>query len=381
MNTEYFELTILGTSGGPVEGANCSLLIGRISEQLDSPTDHVCIDAGTGIKGLNDILNYYNQFESAKDVKSKFLNTQNYFSGSFYPNCPSVAAYHSNTDSIVFPNSLQRYQKKSKGTNLQIADAFMNLQISTYLITHCHLDHVAGLIINAPMFYSEVHPHRLRKIYGGKFIVGQLHSFIFNNHVWPDLSEVAKPIIEFCSLDADNRSWVKLNEHMEFVLFPVAHGTIENHSAEPIVYHSSAFLLNMRKSQKKLLVFGDMESDLTSNTFYLQSLWTFICPYFHQLSGIVLECSTKNMPSDKPLYGHLTPHYVISEMIRFQEIIQKYNPELTLKGLNLVITHVKETMTEDDPRISILEQLELLNDKHKLGLVFSIALPGVSYKF
>ncbi|GMG55861.1 unnamed protein product [Ambrosiozyma monospora] len=51
-----------------------------------------------------------------------------------------------------------------------------------------------------------------------------------------------------------------------------------------------------------------------------------------------------------------------------------------LKGLNVIIIHVKETFDGHDPRQGILEQLNVLNQRYNLQVNFSIGLPGLTYQ-
>jgi cAMP phosphodiesterase len=58
--------------------------------------------------------------------------------------------------------------------------------ISTYLITHPHLDHVSGFVINTAAFHNTSRPKRLAAL---PFTVDAIKTHIFNNIIWPNLTD------------------------------------------------------------------------------------------------------------------------------------------------------------------------------------------------
>ncbi|KAF2729461.1 EF1G-domain-containing protein [Polyplosphaeria fusca] len=58
--------------------------------------------------------------------------------------------------------------------------------VSTYLITHPHLDHVSGFVINTAAFHNTSRPKRLAAL---PFCVNAIKTHIFNNIVWPNLTD------------------------------------------------------------------------------------------------------------------------------------------------------------------------------------------------
>lgn len=62
----------------------------------------------------------------------------------------------------------------------------MREHISTYLITHPHLDHVSGFVINTAAFHNTSRPKRLAAL---PFTVNALKTHIFNNVIWPNLTD------------------------------------------------------------------------------------------------------------------------------------------------------------------------------------------------
>jgi len=58
--------------------------------------------------------------------------------------------------------------------------------ISTYLITHPHLDHVSGFVINTAAFHNTSRPKRLAAL---PFTVNAIKTHLFNNIIWPNLTD------------------------------------------------------------------------------------------------------------------------------------------------------------------------------------------------
>jgi cAMP phosphodiesterase len=58
--------------------------------------------------------------------------------------------------------------------------------VSTYLITHPHLDHLSGFAINTAAFHNTSRPKRLAAL---PFAVNAIKTHIFNDIIWPNLTD------------------------------------------------------------------------------------------------------------------------------------------------------------------------------------------------
>lgn len=58
--------------------------------------------------------------------------------------------------------------------------------VSTYLITHPHLDHLSGFAINTAAFHNTSRPKRLAAL---PFTVNAIKAHIFNDLIWPNLTD------------------------------------------------------------------------------------------------------------------------------------------------------------------------------------------------
>lgn len=58
--------------------------------------------------------------------------------------------------------------------------------VSTYLITHPHLDHLSGFVINTAAFHNTSRPKRLAAL---PFTVNAIKTHLFNDVIWPNLTD------------------------------------------------------------------------------------------------------------------------------------------------------------------------------------------------
>ncbi|MDB5024519.1 MAG: 3,5-cyclic-nucleotide phosphodiesterase [Mucilaginibacter sp.] len=85
----------------------------------------------------------------------------------------------------------------------------------------------------------------------------------------------------------------------------------------------------------------------------------------------MIEVSFPDEQPDKALFGHLTPHWLMKEM----DELQMLTGPGTLKGFNLVVTHVK-------PPQSSLERIKKqLANENKLALTLVYPEQGKALDF
>lgn len=359
-NDGQFELTVLGCSGGPISGKTCSYIIKPCNVSYKDILTHqdlhdnlLAVDAGSGLTALAELV------AQGPKLKGNYLlqlynSRASGYSGRNYYQDETISI----TDPFAtIPRSL---------TPLQTAWQLININ-SGYLVTHSHFDHVAGLVLNSPCFETP------RRVFGLNPTITGLRDSIFNNSAWPDL--VTAGMVQLNMIEPF-KLYTDINTVYDVTAFPVAHGSTSSDS----LYMSTAFLLTQKSSHTSLMLFGDLESDQSSGATYNEQIWKAIAPLIVNgtLTTLLMECSSQDKPP--PLYGHMTPTSIIEEML----ILQKYCLALTagsspLKGINIIITHVKETRHDVNPRTAIYDELVELNARWDLGIHFSIALPGLSY--
>lgn len=195
--------------------------------------------------------------------------------------------------------------------------------IKGYFISHAHLDHVAGLILNAPNDAP-------KNIYGFGSVIDVLKNNYFTWKSWANFaSEGDKPI---------------LNKYSYQYLLPNKEVSIPNTSLAitPYIlshvspYESSAFMVRHKDSY--LLYLGDTGADAVEQSKNLHALWEVTAEKIklNQLKAIFIEVSFDNSMPDKSLFGHLTPHLLMEELKILDQLSNG-----GLKKVKIFVTHIK----------------------------------------
>ncbi|KAF1976173.1 hypothetical protein BU23DRAFT_578582 [Bimuria novae-zelandiae CBS 107.79] len=189
-----------GSGGGPSED-NVSGFLVRSTATKWAKNSVLAVDAGSHLASITRIL--ANDFPVASKPVSKSPPKPRNGSGDGHePDAPSPgAAWSSDVESgLDSPLSdlepLPIYTTLEKGpfaglpfpneTARANALHVVREQVSTYLITHPHLDHVSGFVINTAAFHNTSRPKRLAAL---SFTVSAIKTHIFNNIVWPNLTD------------------------------------------------------------------------------------------------------------------------------------------------------------------------------------------------
>ncbi|HLY70697.1 MAG TPA: 3',5'-cyclic-nucleotide phosphodiesterase, partial [Puia sp.] len=223
-------------------------------------------------------------------------------------------------------------------------------KVKAYLISHPHLDHVAGLVINAP-------DDTAKNIYALPFCIDVLKEKYFTWKSWANFAnEGDKPALNkyHYSVMGTNKETAIENTEMYVRPFLLSH-------ANPS--QSTAFLV--RTEDVYLLYFGDTGSDEIEKSNKLELVWNFIAPLIKskKLKAIFIETSFPDEQQVKQLFGHLTPSLLMKEMIKLNSLAGNG----ALENFPVVITHIKPTTV--DSREKIIKELEQLNSLH-LKLIF-----------
>jgi cAMP phosphodiesterase len=282
--TAAFEVVPLGTSGGIDEKNLSSYLVAP-----SNTNDYICLDAGTINAGIEKAI-ANNVFKvSTREVLRKYI----------------------------------------KG----------------YLISHAHLDHVSGLIINSPADSSKT-------VYATKESMEMMKNHYFNGETWANFGDEGVGFqlkkYHFQTLAVGVKTEIT-NTSMSVKAFPLSH-------VNP--FESTAFLI--QNGNDYVLYLGDTGPDSVEKTDKLKHLWEAITPLIQnkQLRGIFIEVSFPNEQPDSALFGHLTPNHLMKELLQLENLTGKG----TLKNFNIIITHMKPPF---ENMVKIKKQLQKQND---LGL-------------
>ncbi len=235
--------------------------------------------------------------------------------------------------------------------------------ISTYLITHPHLDHISGFGINTASFQHTSRPKRLAAL---PPTIDAIKDHIFNDVIWPNLSDEDGGVgfVSYMRLveggnvalgDGGGRGYIEICDGMAVKGWSVSHGNcMKRHShrgsnggstqesyfpqnlsgrsshstpsrsqsqASAVdkicVIDSSAFFLRDDYTGHEVLIFGDVEPDSISVSPRNATVWHDAAPKISNgvLTGILIECSYDDSQPDELLFGHLTPHHLIAELL------------------------------------------------------------------
>ena len=197
----------------------------------------VAVDAGTLLAGIIRILDRYAHILKDGETQSdKLAMTDGPFVGLELPNltAPANAAY-----------------------------IFREI-IATILITHPHLDHVAGLAMNTPVIEAETGPKTVAAL---PSVIAAIKNHVFNDVTWPNLSDEdggAGLVTYHRLVDGGNprlgrgegRGYVRACEGLTTKCLSVSHGrcgqrfhpeTGKHHRAESTIFTSEPLLLPSRR--------------------------------------------------------------------------------------------------------------------------------------
>ncbi|HEX5154647.1 MAG TPA: 3',5'-cyclic-nucleotide phosphodiesterase [Parafilimonas sp.] len=229
------------------------------------------------------------------------------------------------------------------------AAGILKKDIKGYLISHPHLDHVAGLIINSPDDSS-------KNIYGLPFCINTIREKYFSWKSWANFGdEGEKPLLK-------KYHYVTLSEDLEMSLINTDMFVRPFELSHSNPNKSTAFLIRYNSSY--VLYLGDTGADTIENSDKLTKLWHYIAPLVQrdQLKGIFIEVSFPDeQPADK-LFGHLTPGLFFSEMKKLSSLTGENN----LRNIPVIITHIKPNGNNE---MLIKKELAQKNDL-QLSLIF-----------
>lgn len=217
--------------------------------------------------------------------------------------------------------------------------------IKGYLISHAHLDHVSGLIINSPADSSKT-------VYATKKCMEMMENHYFNDQTWANFGDAGPGFhikkYHFQTLDLAKETLLT-NAKMTVKAFPLSH-------VNP--FESTAFLI--KNDNNYALYLGDTGPDEVEKSNNLRDLWTAVAPLVKakQLKGIFIEVSFPNEQPDKFLFGHLTPNYLMKEL----HVLEELSGKGSLENFKIIITHLKP------PAKNIVKIKEQLKAQNNLGL-------------
>jgi len=221
--------------------------------------------------------------------------------------------------------------------------------IKGYFISHAHLDHLAGLIINSP-------DDTVKTIYGLASTLQTIKTHYFTWESWANFTDEGEaPLLKkyhYQPLMPDSSIAIK-NTAMTVIAYPLSHSNLT----------STAFLVKSNGSY--ILYLGDTGPDEIEKSNKLHELWEVVARLIRskKLKAIMIEASFPNSQPDKTLFGHFTPNWLMREMNNLAVLTGAD----AIKGFNLIITHVKP------PQVNIDKIKAEVKAANKLG--FNLIFP------
>ncbi|HSH99884.1 MAG TPA: 3',5'-cyclic-nucleotide phosphodiesterase [Reyranella sp.] len=233
-------------------------------------------------------------------------------------------------------------------------------KIKGYLVSHAHLDHVAGLIIASP-------DDSKKPIYVLPSVGMALAETYFNWIAWPNFTDRGKaPQLKKFSIEElkPGVAAPMQDTRMTVTAFPVAHGGVE----------STAFLVE--SDGDAILYFGDTGPDVVEKGTKMRDVWAAVAEKAKQrrLKAILIECSYTSDRPDAQLFGHLTPKWILQSLRELNALAGG----TALKDLPVVITHIKYSLTREQPQARMQQELAAEND---IGVRFVLPEQGTRWHF
>ena len=196
--------------------------------------------------------------------------------------------------------------------------------INSYFISHGHLDHTAGLVLNSPGDSFK------KNIYAIPSVIDVLKSSQFSAKSWSNFAnEGDKPTI-----GKYQYQYLVPEKEIEIPTAGVSVTPFVLSHVKP--YESTAFLV--RNQSDYIVYLGDTGPDEVEKSSQLKNLWNHLAPLIqqNQLKAIFIEVSFSNKVADGSLYGHLTPHWLMKEMETLHQLAGDH-----LKKVAIMVTHIK----------------------------------------
>lgn len=152
--------------------------------------------------------------------------------------------------------------------------------VSTFLITHPHLDHLSGFAINTACFNQPSRPKRVAAL---PSTIEAMKTHIFNDIIWPNLSDEdgGVGLITYQRLTEAAAGYVEVSKGLSVQVWPVSHGhCMKSHShrgsqtnqvaggpqKKVCVYDSAVFFIRDDATKKEVMMWGDVEPGLFASS-------------------------------------------------------------------------------------------------------------------
>ncbi len=246
------------------------------------------------------------------------------------------------------------------GVDLSRVGYALTATIKGYLVSHAHLDHVAGLVVASP-------DDSRKPIYALPSVAADLVETYFNWRAWPNFTDRGKaPQLKKYALQdlAPGKATPLVDTAMTVTAHPLSHGGVE----------STAFVIE--SGGEAIACLGDTGPDSVEKGTRLRDLWSALARPARErrLKALVIEVSYTSDRPDTLLFGHLTPRHVLEQLRELDRLAGGG----ALKGMPVVISHIKYALTREQPQARVRQELEAGND---VGVRFILPEQGTRWHF
>ncbi|KAK4505340.1 hypothetical protein PRZ48_003303 [Zasmidium cellare] len=244
------QVICLGHSGGPSEENVTSFLVRSVGSEW-ARGSLLAVDAGSHLAPITRILEQ--SFPSvSRDRRSTGSNGSHNGNGDVSPTSPGEEAPKPEPKvlssgpfaGLKFPN------ESARANALHVIRTY----VSTYLITHPHLDHLSGFAINTAAFHATSRPKTLAAL---PSTVNAIKDHIFNDIIWPNLTDEDGGVgfVTFQRLkeggdvmvgEGEGRGYIDVCDGLGVRAFKVSHGTC---TKGPPTHHHRGSIAGISDSQ------------------------------------------------------------------------------------------------------------------------------------
>ena len=225
------QVICLGTGGGPREDEVTGMVVRSIASDW-AKNSLLAVDAGSHLGPIVKILENHFPSISSNPSQGNGVLSRSLARTSLSPS-PDEDEGRVKPEPTVLSNGpfagLKFPWASARANALHVVQTY----VKSYLITHAHLDHLAGFAINTAAFHSTASAKTLAAL---PSTVAAIRDHIFNDIIWPNLSDEDGGVgfVTFQRLkeggdvmigEGEGRGYIEVCDGLSVKAFKVSHGT------------------------------------------------------------------------------------------------------------------------------------------------------------
>jgi len=316
LNIKLFRIIPLGTS------STCDYNLTAFLLSSISDNNFVCLDAGSLLLGIK---KYVDNIKTIKTINSAPVQSSNYF--------------NLKNQTLIRSKSLS--DLKNKETDI------IRFNIRSYVLSHAHLDHIAGLVINSQLDCNN------KFIFGTHETINNIKDHIFNWKIFPNFGNEGEGI------KLNKYIYSYIDYECKYVDIPNTQFKVKSYKLCHDCSNSTAFIF--KYNTHHIIYFGDTGSDSAEKTNCLDIIWNKVTKYIidNTINGMLIEISFSTFGNKNNLFGHMNIDEFINELTCLSnKIINLGKQNNPLDKLNIIITHIKQNENDETEKEIIKNHLQ-----------------------